>query len=129
MLYSGLLHVTAYCLLTAHGHVGYFCVVSNTDQRKVVQVTILPSVHRVIKERAVQLGTAPGRVIEAAVLAAQAAEPVQPMHTAPRDGSQVHVRFGATLYRDCWFDAQIGRWRWGANADVLAAEPDGWVAW
>jgi hypothetical protein len=50
------------------GSVGYRWFVSNTgttqEQRKAVQITILPSVHTSIITRAKELGVHPGRLIE-----------------------------------------------------------------
>lgn len=50
------------------GELGYLWSVSNTgttqEQRKTVQITILPSVHLSIITRAKELGVHPGRLIE-----------------------------------------------------------------
>jgi hypothetical protein len=50
------------------GWLGYLWFVSNTattqEQRKAVQMTILPSVHAAIISRAKELGVHPGRLIE-----------------------------------------------------------------
>jgi hypothetical protein len=71
-LYSSLFAVALYCLLTPSGHFAHDGDVLNTqttqEQRRVVQITLKPSVYQIAKDKAIEHGTHPGRIIEYALL-------------------------------------------------------------